>query len=54
MNNIADRLLASLRFDVTNGSSAEKGVFERQVKEAIDEIRTLNATIVIAEKALQG
>jgi hypothetical protein len=36
---IEDRLQAALKMDVLNGTAEERGIFEKQVKEAIAVIR---------------
>ena len=54
MGKIEDRLKASLKYDALNGDSFEKGVVERQIAEAIQEIRQLRNDALIMALRLYG
>lgn len=46
MSNIEDRLAASLKFDVINGTSEEKNILKKQITEAIRELRLLRSQVL--------
>jgi len=49
MNNIEDRLRASLKYDVINGDSNEKSVLSRQIEEAIVTIAKMRGALLKIE-----
>ena len=46
MSYIEDRLAASLKFDVINGTSEEKNILKKQITEAIRELRLLRSQVL--------
>lgn len=50
MTNLIKRLQATLRTDAVNGDKFERSVVGKQIKEAIDEIETLQNALEEAEK----